>query len=365
MADEEATDQPAPLPGTVTPDDGAAAPATRDDALPWATIEPGEAPALLATTDKPLIAAELAEGAELADGASEPGPTWSLNEAWPPLGSNPHSPIDSRGAAPPETATGDAALANPSDAPRADVMSDADAPGARSPEAAGPVLAAATGTVDGVAFARAFAINTPPRVPVRPAHRVPPEAPHLRIARPTPAAPDGATDDGQTDPTAEDRELAALPPARGGGWTVVALCVGLALVACCTLVPQSDANRRLAYEQVKLKLDLEHLRKQVSVNQEFLRKVNSDPGLAERLAHRQMKMVREGTRVLDLERGSKVDMNPFLLTNVGPPPELPTYQPRPGVLSRVFLDARLRLYCTGLGLMLVAFGLVLGGAQRD
>jgi hypothetical protein len=76
------------------------------------------------------------------------------------------------------------------------------------------------------------------------------------------------------------------------------LCAGIAIIAACLLIPQADANRRLVYERTKLQADLEAVEKQVAVNDEFLRKVADDANLAERLAQRQMKMIRQGTRIL-------------------------------------------------------------------
>src|SRR5688572_19528474 len=96
----------------------------------------------------------------------------------------------------------------------------------------------------------------------------------------------------------------SAPRSRSDGWTIPLVCVGIGLIACCVIVPQTEANRRLVYEREKLKLDLRHVDRQIDVNDEFLRKLADDPTLAERLAQRQMKMVREGTNVLEL-RGLK------------------------------------------------------------
>src|SRR5436309_973572 len=52
------------------------------------------------------------------------------------------------------------------------------------------------------------------------------------------------------------------PPPRGGGWTVAALCAGIGLIACCVVIPQADANRRLVYERERMKIDLDSIRKQ-------------------------------------------------------------------------------------------------------
>src|SRR5205814_4490869 len=90
-------------------------------------------------------------------------------------------------------------------------------------------------------------------------------------------------------------------PSGGGGWTIPFLCAGIALIACCVLIPATDENRRLAYERERLKADLDQLQKQVEVNHDFLKRVGEDSSLAERLAQRQMKMVREGTSMLELK----------------------------------------------------------------
>jgi hypothetical protein len=178
------------------------------------------------------------------------------------------------------------------------------------------------------------------------------------------------------------------PPPRGGGWTVAVLCAGIGLLACCVLIPQSDANRRLVHEREKLKVDLESVRKQVATNDEFLRRVADDPNLAERLAQRQMKIIREGTRVLEL-KGSRAEagvagattagqrivsaspaptpdeMSPFQLVHVAPPPAMPPYEPVGGRLAELCYQPQSRLYLTGFGLLLMAAGLVLGFGTRE
>jgi hypothetical protein len=156
----------------------------------------------------------------------------------------------------------------------------------------------------------------------------------------------------------------------GGAFTLPLLCAGIGLIACCLLIPQTDMNRRMAYERERLRRDLESIQLQVATNEEFLRKVGDDPTLAERLAQRQMKTVRAGTRVLTLrpgetelvlgEQSSAADMSPFQLVSVRPPDPLPPYQPKGGVLGSLCNNSRSRLLLTGGGLMLMAAGLVLG-----
>lgn len=196
------------------------------------------------------------------------------------------------------------------------------------------------------------------------------------FAAPSPWTPES---DADADPdllgyaSAEDAELepagASAPRNDGGGgaWTIPMLCAGIALIACCLIIPQADANRRMAYEKEKLRRDLENVRHQVAVNDEFLRRVHEDPGLAERLAQRQMKSIRAGTSVLPISRepGSPAaEMSPFALVAVDPPEPLPAYQPRGGVLARWCYNPRSRLYLIGAGLTLMAAGLVLGSVSK-
>ena len=161
------------------------------------------------------------------------------------------------------------------------------------------------------------------------------------------------------------------PAPRGGGWTLALLCFGIGLIACCVLIPQADSNRRLVYEREKLKLDLESIRKQVATNDEFLRRVADDPNLAERLAQRQMKIIRQGTKVLELKKQPRSavapavttaadEMSPFHLVHVAPPPPLAPYKPVGGLLAGLCYNPHTRLYLTGIGLFLMAAGLVFG-----
>ena len=219
-------------------------------------------------------------------------------------------------------------------------------------------------------------IDEPPAAPA-PVERAPVDlavatetaAEHDDFAPDTPEAVDYASP-----VPAEPLEDDLGPPPRGGGWTVTVLCAGIGMVACCVIIPQTDANRRLVYEREKLKLDLDSVRKQVATNDEFLRRVADDPNLAERLAQRQMRIIREGTRVLELKKtgsgadgrasgpgsGTPADVSPFHLVNVAPPPPMPPYEPRGGLVARLCYDPHRRLYLMGTGLMLMAAGLVFG-----
>ena len=173
-----------------------------------------------------------------------------------------------------------------------------------------------------------------------------------------------------------DEQLAAETPApiespresdnSGGGlFTIPLLCLGIGLIACCVLIPAADENRRLVYERQKLQADLDEITQQVSVNDEFLKRVADDPTLSERLAQRQMKMVREGTSVLELKGESNKDMSPFELVTLPPPPELPPYQPIGGKLSDICRDPHSQLYLMGAGMLLLAAGVVPGTSKPE
>lgn len=163
-----------------------------------------------------------------------------------------------------------------------------------------------------------------------------------------------------------DTESSSIDSRPSGGWTITALCAGLALLACAVLIPQADANRRLAYERQTLRNDLENVEKQINVNQEFIRRIGQDPTLAERLARRQMKVIPAGNKIVDLPSDSGgAAMSPFELTTVARPEPLPAYKPIGGFLARVCYDAHARLYLIGIALVMVATGLVLGGSAKD
>jgi hypothetical protein len=195
-----------------------------------------------------------------------------------------------------------------------------------------------------------------------------PFEPDLVEAQEPPEEPDapGSTDPWNIeDPTAEqpDPEPAPepAPPRRGGGVvTIPLLCVGIAIIACVCLLPLADENHQLAWEREKLRADLKQLKEQGRVNAEFLTKVADDPTLAERLAQRQMKYIREGSSILTIKGQAKEEMSPFHLVSVPPPAPMPAYEPVGGALATLVRQPRAQLYLCGLALLLIAAGLVLG-----
>jgi len=175
---------------------------------------------------------------------------------------------------------------------------------------------------------------------------------------------EGAEEEGAEEEAADEESIDEAIPAcakRGGGvLTIPLICIGVAIIACISLLPLADENHRLAWEREKLRADLAHLQEQVRVNDEFLQRVADDPTLAERLAQRQMKYLREGTKVLHLRGMGKVEMSPFQLVAVPPPPPMAPYQPVGGALATLIRTPRSQLYLSGLALLLIATGLVLG-----
>jgi len=174
------------------------------------------------------------------------------------------------------------------------------------------------------------------------------------------------------EPEVEDEE--AYPPrasAETGGWTIAILCMGLGIIAACLVIPQADANRRLVYEREKLRLDLAQVQKQIAVNKEFLSEMESDPQLTERLAQREMRAVQQGEAIVDTKadagsgQSASADaerMSPFNIINVPPPAALASYQPVGGYFAALCRSPQSHVYLLGVGMILVAGGLVLGGS---
>jgi len=139
------------------------------------------------------------------------------------------------------------------------------------------------------------------------------------------------------------------------------LCAGIAILACCLLIPAADDNRKLAWERERLKQDLDQINRQIDVNSQFLKSVAEDPALLERLAQRQMKLVREGTSVLNLKDATgRSDMSPYLLLTIPPPPPMPEYKPVGGVFSDLCRHPRSRLFLMGSAMLAIACALILG-----
>jgi hypothetical protein len=167
-------------------------------------------------------------------------------------------------------------------------------------------------------------------------------------------------------------KIATLPkqlsnsPVGGGAFTIPLICLGISLIAMCLLIPAADENRKLAYERERLKTDLEQLQLQVSTNDAFLKRVANDPTLAERLARRQMKMVPQGTAVMDLKgTRSSHEMSPFLLVTIPPPAPMAPYRPIGGFLANACRYPKTQLYIIGASLLMIASGLVMSRSSGN
>ena len=219
-------------------------------------------------------------------------------------------------------------------------------------------------TLDGPASAECRVLSAEPGKHV---HSEPTTPRSERAPAPSPTGVPGKAEKRcRTENSALSTQHSALTASpRDSGWSFPLLCAGIALIACCALIPQADANRRLAYEKRMLQLQLETVQKQIAVNGEFLKKVGQDPTLAQRLAERQMKVIPEGSRILELKHNDQPgSMSPFQLVNIAPPPTLPQYKPVGGFLARICYEPHSRLYLMGIALAMIATGLVLGAGNE-
>ncbi|MBC7784885.1 MAG: hypothetical protein H7144_13690 [Burkholderiales bacterium] len=150
----------------------------------------------------------------------------------------------------------------------------------------------------------------------------------------------------------------------GAWWSIPMLCAGVAIVACALLVPAADANRRAAHELAQIDQDVAYFERQSDVNKEFLERVSTDPTLAERLAMRQLRLTRADARIVDVPRKQDAfSMSPYALVAVEPPAALSAYRPIGGVLAKYFLNTKGQIYLAGLGVLLAAAGVILGGGS--
>ena len=169
-------------------------------------------------------------------------------------------------------------------------------------------------------------------------------------------------------PTTDDSILPVqeVTPAAPGrhGWTLAMLGAGLAILAACVLVPAIDANRQMRYEHDRLAADKDQVDRQIAVNDEFLSKLADDPQLVERLAQRQMRVIRQGTVVLSLPSDDDKRMSPFSLVDVSPSSPMPAYQPAGGLLADWCWNSKYQMGLIAAGLFLVAVGLVCGPTRE-
>lgn len=215
--------------------------------------------------------------------------------------------------------------------------------------------------VDQAAFARDFALPKP----ARPAAAIPAPA-KTQSAKPVRPQPAIVSTKALRPINVAPAAAESLPrAATGAWWTLPLMFVGLLMIACALIVPVADENHRAAYELAKIERDVAHFQSQSDTNESFLRRVSSDPALAERLAMRQLNMIRPDEKFAALKsRHDAFSMSPFALVSVDPPAPMPAYRPIGGFLSRWFLSPRFQIYFVGVGLLLTAAGVVFGGGGK-
>jgi hypothetical protein len=148
-------------------------------------------------------------------------------------------------------------------------------------------------------------------------------------------------------------------------WTIPALCLALGLIAVCVIVPQAEANKKMAVDREQLTRDLAYVNQQVVVNQTFIDSFSSDPDLTERLAQREMKQVRAGTEIISFAPPKlRRVQNPTDMLRIPRPDPVPPYVPPMGMLGTICGDDRKQLYAVALGLFAVAATLVIGAGAK-
>ncbi len=155
----------------------------------------------------------------------------------------------------------------------------------------------------------------------------------------------------------------SVPAGRTGAWwTLPLMCVGIAMTACAVLVPATDENRQAMHELAKIERDVDYFERQSDVNKQFLEHVSTDPTLAERLALRQLRLTRVASKIVPMPKTDDAfGMSPYALVSIDPPVPMPAYRPLGGFISTYFLDSKGQIYLAGLGILLTAAGVILGG----
>ena len=166
----------------------------------------------------------------------------------------------------------------------------------------------------------------------------------------------------------DDSATAPTPAPTGGVWALPLLALGLGLIACCLVIPATDANRGLVLERERLQSELDGLQRQVAVNQVFLGRIHRDPELAERLAERQTHARPAGVATLAPPRGDPSGdfaMSPFALVRAEPQPRAADpAPPAGGRLAAYCRRPRTRLAVLGVGAFCCLLGLLGGGTSR-
>ena len=157
--------------------------------------------------------------------------------------------------------------------------------------------------------------------------------------------------------------LKSFSPA-GPAVAIPALCVGLAVLAACVLLPAVQENHRLADERAALASDLAAVGRQSAANEAFLSRVGRDAELDDRLAARRTRARQPGSEAVPDPAGAADEFggSPFALMAVAAPAD-PTPARQPDWAVAWAVHPAVRGWVLGGGLFLVAFGLVMGGVD--
>jgi len=151
----------------------------------------------------------------------------------------------------------------------------------------------------------------------------------------------------------------------GRAWSIPVMCLGLGMLAALLVIPQVDQNRQLVRQVARLEVDLAHLEAQADANRQFIQRLSSDPVMIERIAQRQMNLIREGTEALRLDNDpAALDRSPFSLSKLPPPPPLEEERTIGGRLAALARHPSLQPWLLGVSIMVIATGLVLGATPR-
>jgi len=165
------------------------------------------------------------------------------------------------------------------------------------------------------------------------------------------------------------------PSVLRGWWAVIPIVIGMTLVAACVLVPAAGELDQLRHDLALLDREVEHARKQVEVNRDFVASVQSDPGLRKRLQAMQDLSVPGNATDSPTRDETGSTLEPVRLqkpvTSVSAL-SLPTIEPDATPITTVsgvpmilrpLTHSTARVIVLGVGLMLVAWGLLFGGKR--
>lgn len=150
-----------------------------------------------------------------------------------------------------------------------------------------------------------------------------------------------------------------------GPWWIVLIAVGLTTIAAGILLPLREANRGLAHELAEVERERGYVDAQIEANRAFLRQIQEDPALLERVRMRMTNRPVAGTKFLDgADADRKFGSSPYAMTQVAAPPAVePYHTDLPAPAARLFIDGKPRLVMLASGAAMLAAALLLGGSR--